>query len=315
MGATEVSIATLARPAQTESVSRVDWTSVGMGWLPDWPSLRDFTPETVEIASGLERLGIREGQAPALPPAVDLRGYFPPADDQGPLGASTAFAAASLIEYSERRANGADLEFSRRFVYKTTRALLGWMGDTGAFLRATLAALQMFGAPPAEKWPYDVVEFDAEPPAFCYAFADIGVYRRPLRYYRLDPPDGGRKDVLLLRAKSHLAAGLPFVFGISVVGSMAYARESGRIPMPAGGERLIGGQALVALGYDDSARVGNPLDGRSTTGALLVRNSWGGTWGERGCGWLPYDYVLSGLAVDCWSVFMDSWIDTGQFGL
>jgi C1A family cysteine protease len=33
-----------------------------------------------------------------------------------------------------------------------------------------------------------------------------------------------------------------------------------------------------------------------------------------GYGWLPYDYVTRGLAVDWWSLLKEAWIDTGKFG-
>jgi C1A family cysteine protease len=49
-------------------------------------------------------------------------------------------------------------------------------------------------------------------------------------------------------------------------------------------------------------------------GALIVRSSWGAKWGEKGYDFLPYDYVINGLAEDWWTLIQQGWVDTGQFG-
>ena len=52
---------------------------------------------------------------------------------------------------------------------------------------------------------------------------------------------------------------------------------------------------------------------KQTKGALIIRNSWGVESREGGYGFLPYDYVTSGLAEDWWTLIQQGWIDTGQF--
>ncbi len=297
--------------------------SLGMGWLPDYPDFRDYTMEQDEVAPSLKLLGQKDsvkamltkaGAAkPAkagLPVSVDLRAWCSTIENQGSLGSCTANAGVGIVEYFERRAFGKHIDASRLFLYKATRNMLHWTGDTGAFLRSTIGALALFGVPPEEYWQYVVADFDKEPPAFCYAFAQN---YQAISYYRLDPP-GTAKNVLLNQIKTNLAAGLPSMFGFTVYSSYAQAAATGKIPYPTTGEKIVGGHAIVAVGYDDSMKIKNTnAKAVETTGVLLIRNSWGTGWGSSGYGWLPYDYVSKGLAVDWWSLLKNEWIDTGNF--
>jgi C1A family cysteine protease len=151
--------------------------------------------------------------------------------------------------------------------------------------------------------------FDLEPPAFCYAFAQN---YQATRYVRLDP-SGIYGSTLLSRIKAYLASGLPSMFGFTVYESIYQASRNGEIPFPCGGERALGGHAIVAVGYDDDKKIKNAICGPETKGALRIRNSWGYHWGDRGYGWLPYEYVLNVLARDFWVLLRQEWVDTGQF--
>jgi C1A family cysteine protease len=326
--------------------------SFSFGWIPDYPDFRDYTENTasvreillptglplpreipVAIAAKSAKTAKKTSAVPAvttaatrasatalapptpprLPASVDLRSWCSPIEDQRNLGSCTANAGVGLIEYYERKAFGRHIDASRLFLYKATRNLMKQKGDTGAYLRTTIGAMILFGVPPEEYWPYSDASprFDREPPAFCYAFAQN---YKTLQYYRHDPP-GVLSGAVLERIRTYLAAGHPSMFGFTVYSSIEMADERGAIPYPERTERILGGHALVAIGYDDKIEIENKSSRAVTKGALLIRNSWGEGWGDGGYGWLPYEYVLQGLAEDFWSVLKKEWVDTGAFNV
>lgn len=275
----------------------------GLGWIRDRPDFRDYTVTQAEVKDILAASKPLKAVTATMPKTADLREWCSDIEDQEYLGSCTAQAGVGLLEYYQLRTGSKHIEASRLFLYKVTRTLLGWTGDTGAFLRDTMKAMVLFGAPPERYWPYYTSMFDDEPPAFCYAFAQ---HYRTLRYYRHDPP-GTTSAALLQSVKKHIAAGLPSMFGFTVYNSIPFGSGNGNIPYPSPSDYVIGGHAVVAVGYDDNHRVGNQK------GALLIRNSWGPNWGDAGYGWLPYKYVETGLAVDFWSLLEAGWVDTDLF--
>lgn len=237
-----------------------------------------------------ERWDLRDG------PGAD---HFSDVEDQGEIGSCTAQAVAGLVEYLMRRGDpSCAFELSRMFLYKTSRRLLGWTGDTGAYLRTTIKALRIFGAPPEREWPYALDLLDSEPEAYTYAYAQSF---RAMAYGRLDGY-GKDGDQTLRSVQQCLADGYPVVFGFPVYTSIERMQPGEDIvvlPTPGGRDRTIGGHAVLAVGYDEEN--------------LIFRNSWGTGWGRAGYGRLPFAYVTKQLAVDFWTVFNDDWLSLEQF--
>ncbi|MBD1807124.1 hypothetical protein H6F98_16935 [Microcoleus sp. FACHB-SPT15] len=246
-----------------------------------------------------------------LPDFIDLSLWCSEIEDQGSLNSCTASAAIALMEYFQKKSFGKYIDGSRLFLYKATRNLMQIEGNVGTSIRNTMKAMALFGVPPEEYWPYDEAKVNVEPNPFCYSFAQS---YQALKYFRLDPP-GIPNEVLLAQIKAILVTGFPCVFGFTLYSSIYdESNPRGHIPYPHQRDKAEGGHAVVAVGYDDYKVIKN-ADDEETTGALLIRNSWGTKWGEGGYGWLPYDYVLKGLTADWWSLLNSEWFDTEQFGL
>jgi len=242
------------------------------GWIPDLPDRRDRIYAAPPVT-------LRE-----LPPRVDLRDGCPAIYDQGLLGSCTAQAIAAVLQFHQARQRQADVFTpSRLFIYYNERVVLGTVDeDSGAMLRDGIKSVAKQGAPHEALWPHVIARFRVKPNAAAYRDGEL---HEALLYERLIQ--------VIDQLKGCLAAGFPFVFGFSVYESFegSAVRRTGTVPMPRRSEALLGGHAVVAVGYDESRRV------------FLIRNSWGTAWGRQGYGTMPYDYLLdAGLSDDLWTI-------------
>jgi len=265
-----------------------------MGWQPDGPDIRDLhamSAKVLLISTTLEKYApIPEPR----PRKMDLLKWSPQIENQG-LQDCTANAGIRIWELFNRKVGINYSQFSRRFLYKMTRVLMGLYGDTGATLRDTMKAMAKYGVPEEVFWPYDVAAYNATIPGDVFEEA---TKHQALVYYRLDPP-GQPASRTVVQVKRFLAAELPSMLGFAVYSSIPQIGD-GRcdIPFPQPGDKILGYHAVDIEGYDDDRQIGPDL------GAYMIANSWSVNWGDQGYGWLPYRYILDGQACDIWSMVL-----------
>ena len=217
------------------------------------------------------------------PERVDLRGRTP-VYNQHSLNSCSANAIAAAIRFDHLRSGThRALNPSRLFLYFNERAIEDCVPkNVPVSLRDGYKTLARVGVCDEEQWPYRVRQFARKPPAHCY---DRAAAHRAIQYMRL------KQDLTHMR--DCLASGYPFTAGISVYPSIHNERvkRTGSIPMPKRGEKMLGGHAVLAVGYDDRER------------HIIVQNSWGQAWGAGGYCFIPYDFFLHGdHAWDLWTV-------------
>ena len=243
------------------------------GWVPDLPDARDHL-----YSAPIARLG-------PLPPRIDLRPQCAPVYDQGQLGSCTGNAIAGAIQFDRSKQElQPDFVPSRLFIYYNERVIENTVRyDSGAQIRDGIKAVATIGVCDERLWPYDIAAFAKRPPQ---SALDAAADTRAASYCRVARS--------LTQMKGCLASGYPFVFGFSVYEGFETdeVATSGTLDMPdVSTEKMIGGHAVLAVGYDDQAQ------------RFIVRNSWGANWGQAGYFTMPYTYVIEeNLADDFWTI-------------
>jgi C1A family cysteine protease len=256
------------------------------GWWPDLPDFRDIRYDHSARFAKLNG---------SLPPYYTLISGFPVPYDQGNLGSCTANAGAGTVQFLQKKEGMHVFMPSRLFIYYYERALEGTIGsDAGATLRDSMKVLAAMGAPPESMWPYVESQFTWHPSPQANM--------------------AGKKDLItsylsisqqLPAMKMCLADGFPINVGFTVFASFEsdIVAQTGVVPIPQSNEEILGGHAVVVVGYFDNGHVpapGNPT--HPSGGYFQVRNSWGPQWGDAGYFYLPYGYLTDPyLSDDFWS--------------
>lgn len=242
----------------------------GYGWLPDLPDTRDLM------------YAVPYPIMKEIPKKIDLRSVCPPVLMQGSLGSCTANAIASAHQFNQMKQSPIkNFQPSRLFIYYNEREMEGTVPyDSGAYIRDGFKSIANQGVCPEVMWPYIIPQFTTKPLRACYEDA---MNHQAIQYLRLTQT--------LSQLKGCLAEGYPFVFGFTVYESFDQVDKSGIVNLPSKSEKVRGGHAVLAVGYDDDLQ------------RFIVQNSWDTDWGDMGYFYMPYSYLTDeSLSADFWTL-------------
>lgn len=244
--------------------------NIKYGWIPDLPDQRDYSYTRLAVS------------IPSLPDKIDLRPFCTPIENQGNIGSCTANVLVGNLEYLKKKQLKKIIDFSRLFLYYNERVIRNTVKvDSGASLRDGIKTLVKLGDCLEKIWPYDIKHFEDKPIEDAYKNARDYQIKS---YYRIKSIE---------EMKHTLSNGFPFVFGFALYESFETksVAKTGYVTIPKRDERLLGGHAVMAVGFDESKKI------------FIVRNSWGKKWGDRGYFYMPYGYLSnSRLASDFWTI-------------
>ena len=256
------------RPIKTTIVKAASFFNIPKyHWVRDKPDSRDYK----YVPTGINQ-----------PNIVDLRSYCSSIEDQGNLGSCTGNAIAGAIELLDKRA-GRALDVSRLFIYYYERLFIGTVNyDSGAYIRDGIKACYTYGAPLESLWPYNISKFRTAPTSA----AIIDASKRKVTLYQRITDHNGCLD--------SITNGYPVVIGFDVYSSFqsSTVARTGVMPYPnTRTERLLGGHAVLLVGYDKNRQV------------YIARNSWGTSWGDRGYFYMPFQVIQNtSMSNDFWNI-------------
>lgn len=214
---------------------------------------------------------------------------FPDIYDQGKIGSCTANASAHLFLYcilNNKVENINDMPFkpSRMYIYNKARMLYGQdLANDGTTITSIIQSIKENGVCEENLFKYEMSNKTIIPNEKCNTNA---TFHKIINATNI--------IATLDNIKMYLQETNPIICAFTVFESIDNVKSDGIIQMPDfKGEKIIGGHAVMLVGYDDKKKL------------FKFLNSWGSKWGDNGYGYIPYDYLLNqSYSSDYWIVTM-----------
>lgn len=212
--------------------------------------------------------------AATAPPSCDISANVDHVFDQLDIGSCVSNASISSMKLARKKAALPHEELSRLELYYLARAQEGTTGsDAGSTIRDAFRVMRGLGVAPEADWPYKPEDIFKKPSQ--KAQHDGKAYK--INTFHSVAP-------LRNTLRSAIAAGHGVVVGVVVYESFEQAvSNGGNIPMPHDGEKVLGGHAMLAVGYNTP---GHPLK-------VKLLNSWGTGVGDHGYFYIDENYLLT----------------------
>jgi C1A family cysteine protease len=219
---------------------------------------------------------------------IDLRKDCSVPRAQGNIGSCTAFATTSMFDFVRRKNSMVSWQPSPLFTYYATRkAVDPVLTDSGATVRDALKSAARDGVSMERVWPYVIEKYNEHPPEEAWNIAEK---HQALEYLRINDYD---KNEWL----NCLNDGYPFVFGINLYESffdpIMQLMGGFMIDPDRWNEKIVGAHCMMAVGYIKN------YNGKKY---VIVQNSWGTNWGDKGYCYIPLTYMMSNDTFDFWTI-------------
>lgn len=240
------------------------------------------------------------------PRKFDLLKYQTPVKNQGERGSCVAFASTALVESMYKVKTGQTVDLSEQYSYWASKAIDGIVPNSdGSYPLPFLKSIEKNGMPAEQAWPYEKIGwFDspAHPDCMKANQANPDNLPTPCVTNGSAPAAAVAAPKLKVMEPHRVPSSAEAIMGflqkgmVVEIGADVYQKAwgfdnkagmqylTGTVTMPPQGDKLIGGHAVLIVGYDMDKSV------------FIFKNSWGTErWASKspvpGFGTIPFDYV------------------------
>jgi hypothetical protein len=196
--------------------------------------------------------------------------YFPEIADQGNIESCVPTCISTVYYYlTMKQSNYLNFRISRLYLYYQFRKLYDDVKlDEGSTIRDCI----------------NILHKDGIVPEFLYPYIETKVFNNPsefLEKYSRFCKCLGFENISRKVIRQNLLLDNPVLCGIKLFESIYKdeVKNTGIINYSEEYDKILGGHCIILVGFDNNKKY------------YKFINSWGPTWGDKGFGYLPYEYI------------------------